>query len=158
MAKTDGIEAWRQGGRAQRRGVRRWRLRVARRLLAAGVVLREPRSVVVRRLMRASLGQVQLVARVELTVRERSDAQGPVGLGLAGDAAMAGLAYASLGALVAVIAPVIRKPAITAITGLPAGRGPSNSSRNSGSAIPETLGGSRAITRERVAIPGSCSM
>ena len=61
-------------------------------------------------------------------------------------------------ALVAVIAPVIRNIAITAITGLPAGRGPSNSSRNSGSAIPETLGGSRAITRERVAIPGSCSI
>ena len=88
----DAVAAW-----AVVRGVRRWRLRVARRLLAAGVVLREPRSVVVRRLMRASLGQVQLVARVELTARERSDAQGPVGLGLAGDAAMAGLAYVSLG-------------------------------------------------------------
>ena len=48
--------------------------------------------------------------------------------------------------LVAVIAPVIATSAITAITALPAGKHWNNSTSNSRSAIPETLGGSRAIT------------
>ena len=92
----DAVAAW-----AVVRGVRRWRVRVARRLLRAGVVLREPRSVVFRRLMRAGLGGFQLVERTVLTLEARADAVETIGMGLAGDRAMSGLAFAALGGLVA---------------------------------------------------------
>ena len=63
-------------------------------------------------------------------------------------------------ALVGVIAPIIQKPAITAITALPAGGYRNNSNSNSNSLFLSAPGPRKAaaslLLGQRVAIPGSC--
>ena len=67
---------------------------------------------------------------------------------------------ARLAALVGVIAPIIQKPAITAITALPAGGYRNNSNSNSNSLFLSAPGPRKAaaslLLGQRVAIPGSC--